>query len=69
MTTETTQPAAFIVSLTNSQQDWFLRGTTWAGSKDRAQRFATRDDARAALAKAKPFTRPALFKLARIDAV
>jgi hypothetical protein len=45
---------------------WFLRGKTWAGSLQRADRFATMDEAREALIRAKPMMKPKAFKAACI---
>lgn len=58
----------FIVTVQNGGNDYFLRGTTWAYSADRAARFETEDAARAALANARKYTKPALFKRAAIVA-
>jgi len=56
----------FIVTVTNNGNEFPLRGTNWAYSMDRAQVFATRDDAAAALEKARKFMKPAMFKRAVI---
>jgi len=60
---------AFIVTIMNNGTEWPLRGTVWAYSMDRAQIFATRDEAQAALTKAKPFMKAAMFKKAVIKEV
>lgn len=57
---------SFIVTLQNGSNEYFLRGTTWAFSADRAQVFADEDAARAGLATARKFTKPKLFKRATI---
>jgi hypothetical protein len=47
---------------------YWLRGTVWTGGVDRATRFATVEAAQAALDRAKPFTKPKLFRTAAIVA-
>lgn len=59
----------FIVTLIYNGQKLPLRGTTWAYSMDRAQQFATWEDANAALLKAKKFMKAAQFKAAKIEEV
>ena len=56
----------WIVTIDHNGETWPLRGTVWAYSMDRAQRFETRELAQAALLKAKPFMKAAMFKKARI---
>jgi hypothetical protein len=56
----------FIVDTGDRSAPWFLRGTTWSRDPERAQKFATYDDARAALEKAKKFMKPATFHAARV---
>ena len=56
----------FIVTVEHNGEVWPLRGTVWAFSMDRAQVFATREAAEAALLKAKTFMKAALFRKARI---
>lgn len=46
-----------------------LRGTVWAFSMDRAQKFDTREAAQAALDKAKQFMKAKFYKAARIEEV
>jgi hypothetical protein len=60
---------AFIVTTTTNGTEWPLRGTTWAYSMDRAQKFATRDEAQAALDKAKKFMRAAAYRNAVIKEI
>jgi len=56
----------FIVTVEHNGETWPLRGTIWALSMERAQKFETRDAAQAALDKARQFMKPALYKKARI---
>lgn len=56
----------FIVTVEHNGSVWPLRGTVWAFSMDRAQHFNTREEAEAALLKAKPFMKATLFKKAKI---
>ena len=43
-----------------------LRGTVWAFSMDRAQRFETREAAQAGLERAKQFMKASTYKQAKI---
>lgn len=52
------------VEVTNGGFVWYLRGTTWSSDPARAAQYATEEQARAALLRAKPFTKPALIKAA-----
>lgn len=53
----------FIVTVKNAiGQDVPLRGTVWAFSMDRAQKFETREAAQVALEKAKKFMKARTFK-------
>ena len=58
----------FIVILETAAGICYLRSTVWtfAGNRDRAIEFATRDAAAAQLEKAKPFMKKSFVKLARI---
>lgn len=56
----------FIVTVTHNGHTVPLRGTIWAYSMDRAQTFATGEDAQAALDKAKKFMKAAIYKKAVI---
>lgn len=47
---------------------WWLRGTAWTGTAERATRFASKSEAQAALDKARKFMRPSAFKASRIIA-
>lgn len=60
---------AYIVTVEHNGEKWPLRGTTWAYSMERAQRFETREAAQAALLKAKPFMKAATYKKAIIEQV
>lgn len=58
---------AFIVTVKNGiGEEVPLRGTVWAFTMDRAQQFATREDAQAALDKAKKFMKAKTYKAAII---
>ena len=57
----------FIVTVENGGYEWFLRSTVWTSDRDRANKFATRELAQAALLKAKQFMKAAHFKKARIE--
>lgn len=60
----------FIVTVTNGiGEEVPLRGTVWAFSMDRAQKFPTREAAQAALDKAKQFMKAATYKRAQIKEV
>lgn len=53
----------FQVTLENDGQTFYLRGTTWAFSKDRGNVFETSEQAHAAIEKAKKFlARKSLYK-------
>lgn len=41
---------------------WYLRGTTWAGSTERADKFDSREAAQAALERAKKFSKRSSWK-------
>jgi hypothetical protein len=56
----------YIVTLNHNGQTFPLRGTIWAMNMDRAQVFVSREDAQAALEKARKFMKAAQFKAARI---
>jgi len=58
---------AYIVTVTHNGNMVPLRGTVWAYSMDRAQVFATREDAQAALERAKKFMKAAIYKKAVIS--
>lgn len=58
----------FVVTILNGAGEKVpLRGTVWAFSMDRATRFATREDAQAALDKAKQFMKASVYKRAKIE--
>lgn len=59
--------AMFIVVTPNAVGELVpLRGTVWAFSMDRAQKFETKELAQAALDKAKQFMKARTYKAARI---
>lgn len=62
---------SYIVTCPNSSNTarFPLRGTIIAFDMSRAQHFATREDAQAAIAKASRFMKPSVAKKMRIDEV
>lgn len=60
---------SFIVTVTHNGNEVPLRGTVWAFSMDRAQIFATKEEAQAALVKAKQFMKAAIYKKAVIKEI
>lgn len=61
---------AFIVTTkTGAGEKVPLRGTVWAFSMDRAQRFDTREQAQAALDRAKQFMKARTYKNSTIEEV
>jgi len=46
---------------------WWLRGTTWTGEIERADRFDDQASAFAAIGRMKRFTKPATYKKLRVD--
>lgn len=60
---------AYIVTVVHNGNEVPLRGTVWAFSMDRAQQFATREEAQAALDKAKQFMKAAVYKKATIKEI
>jgi hypothetical protein len=59
----------FIVTVPHNGETWPLRGTTWAFSMERAQLFETAEAAQAALDRAKPFMKAAIYKKAQVREV
>jgi hypothetical protein len=57
---------AYIVTVTHNGQQWPLRRTVIAYSMDRAEKFETREQAQAALEKARPFMKASVYKTAVI---
>lgn len=60
---------AFIVTVEHNGERWPLRGTVWAFSMERAQLFETKEAAQAALDRAKPFMKAAMYRKAKIEDV
>lgn len=61
---------AYIVTNTNGLGEKVpLRGTVWAFSMDRAQRFDTREQAQAALERAKKFMKATVYKRSQIEEI
>ena len=58
--------ANYSVALQNGDFTFYLRKTTWTTVPGREDVFATEEAARAALQKAKPYTKPTLFKRAQV---
>jgi hypothetical protein len=56
----------FIIKLTYKGFDNYLRSTVFTSEIERAEHYATLDDARMAFAKARKFHKPSVYKLARI---
>jgi esterase/lipase superfamily enzyme len=56
----------YIVTVNVNGVTWPLRGTTWAYSMDRAQVFASREEAQATLDRAKKFMKATVYKKAVI---
>ena len=56
----------FIVKIRNLGCTFYLRGTIWSASLDRADKYQTVEVAQHAIEKARPFTKPALMKTCRI---
>lgn len=60
----------FIVTTPNALGERVpLRGTVWAFSMDRASQYDTREQAQAALDKAKQFMKAKTYRAARIEEV
>ena len=59
----------FIVTVVHNGNEVPLRGTVWAFSMDRAQVFATREDAQAMLDRAKKFMKASIYKKAVIKEI
>ena len=59
----------FIVIVDHNGETWPLKGTVWAFSMDRAQKFETREAAEAALTKARQFMKATMFRKAVIEQV
>jgi len=56
----------FAASIQNNGFTFYLRKTTWTTVPGREDIFPTEEAARAALLKAKPYTKPALYKKAQV---
>jgi hypothetical protein len=59
----------YIAIIHNGGFDYFLRGKVWAFSKDRAFKYESLDKIQEAIETVKPYTKPALRKLIRIEEV
>jgi hypothetical protein len=60
---------AFIVTVTHNGNEVPLRGSVWAFSMDRAQVFASREEAQAKLDFAKKFMKASIYKKAVIKEI
>jgi hypothetical protein len=58
----------FIVTVITLDK-FYLRGTVWSYAQERASQFATREEAQAALTKAKPFMKAVVFKKTLIEEI
>ena len=56
----------YIVTTTNLGQTFWLRGTTWSFTIERADKFATRELAQSALDRAAVFAHKRIIKASRI---
>jgi hypothetical protein len=59
----------YIVTVEHNGEKWPLRGTVWAFSMERAQKFDTRAEAQTMLDRAKKFMKPALYRKALIEEI
>jgi len=59
----------YAVTIVNQGNKFWLKGTTWAFSLERAQQFPTEESARNQLEKAKKFMKPSLYKTAIIETI
>lgn len=57
----------FIVTVENNGMKFWLRGTTWAFHRDRANEFASHEAAQTAIDKAKQFMAPKIKKNLKIE--
>ena len=53
---------SYIATVRNAGNDWYLRGTTWTGERERAQVFTSLDRAVDACRTAKKFMKPAVYR-------
>lgn len=53
------------VEVVNGGFTWYLRGTTWTSDPARAYTWPTELKAREGLLRAKPFTKPAVYRAAQ----
>lgn len=56
----------FIVTVSKNGEDYFLRGTVWVFRLARAFEYDSEPDARIALALARPYMPPAIYKAAQV---
>ena len=60
---------SYIVTVTMNGTKWPLRGTNWAYDMSRALYYPTREEAQAALDRARKFMKPAVYRAAVIEEV
>ena len=58
--------ALFIIETTNMGATFWLHGTTWSFTRERADKFATRELAQIALLRAAVFAHKRIIKASRI---
>lgn len=56
----------FMVTVENQGNTFWLKATTWAFQKERGDTFATKEDATAAIERAKQFMVPAIRRKVQI---
>lgn len=54
----------FIVETVSESYTWYLKGTTWTSARETATRFDDAAAAKAGLDRARPYTKPKLWKKA-----
>lgn len=59
-------PSVYVVRLCNNGHEFFLRKTAWTSFLDRAARFSSEGEARAAMGRASKFIRKADARRAEI---
>lgn len=60
------EKSMYMITVTNLGTQFWLGGTVWRFSPDRANRFHTEEDAKKALQRAKKFMTPSVYKAATI---
>jgi hypothetical protein len=57
----------FVFTVNHNGRDFWLRGTVWSFSRDRATEYATEWEASEALEKAKPFMAAKVYRAAKLE--